>query len=1045
MAKENLGKLSPEQLQRLAGVISEAKNLTNQQAEIIEKVLAGEEDIGQLRISYLKKYFDVYSKNLDKIARKYREDLDDTFQILDTKLTESYKSLNNKPKGSSKATDGAPTSDSKKASSATSESSNGPTSKELVSILRELVTTLKANYAAGAGDETAATTSGGRTTGGTSSVGGSGSDSSTTLVTPSDTTSGDLPEISLLDQIELEKRRAKKRLETENEIHELKEKLIFDQNQEETALENRLADHRLKKEAERLAAQLENVLKVQKLEMDLADARDQSREAQEERLTEFRLKKMQEVYQAELDIQNLHNEFATETSFYQTDEGARLGAQEALVKDKLKFEQEEDKKLLAWKAKEELKSRLRNNGELTADEIKRINKAAEARKKADEANWKKDQERTQKKEKEKNRLESRGELKSLLTTPLGPGDGLKDRFNALKEHTMDKITPDDGGNVSKGAKAMAILDTAASAISDLAKQLENTVDKIGSYKGDIDTRLHGSKNDRRMGSYWDQLIVDMTRVGAVTPFFKQEDFASNIKSLVDRGIAFDLKQRAFLMTIKDKIATTFEAADGTLLRLIRLQQEDSTAGRLGMESALNSFLNEMYENTEYLKDVASGVRQSLQEMEALMSGKAATEIEYQVQKWMGSLYSVGMSQEAVQGIASALGQIAAGQIDGITGGSGAGNLLVMAANKSGKSIAEILTSGLNADETNDLLQATVNYLADIAESTKGNNVVQQQIAGVFGVKASDLRAATNLRSDPKDNKNSISDIHGENLKYSNMLNELFNMAGSIATRTSIAEMMGNIWANGQYTLAGSMANNPISYLTYKVASLLDSVAGGIAIPAFSVFGNMVDLETTIADLLRVASMSGGVLSSLGAMISGLGSSFSGKAMLRKLGIEEGDGALTINTRGGVGLGAEPTSDGNTVSESGYIGNGDGSNIKDTTMQAAADDKKKQMIKAKEEEPTSQVDMINNSVLKIYEILDEVVKGNKTLRVRVDNYGLTGNNKSTNSQGGVNSLAGHDTGFTNNATIGGTDDSAHNGVGGRTAGSSVTSLGGWTVL
>jgi hypothetical protein len=79
----------------------------------------------------------------------------------------------------------------------------------------------------------------------------------------------------------------------------------------------------------------------------------------------------------------------------------------------------------------------------------------------------------------------------------------------------------------------------------------------------------------------------------------------------------------------------------------------------------------MYENTEYLKDVASSVRGSLLEMEALMEGKAATEVEYQVQKWMGSLYSVGMSQEAVQGIAGALGKIAAGQIDGLTGDSGA--------------------------------------------------------------------------------------------------------------------------------------------------------------------------------------------------------------------------------------------------------------------------------------------------------------------------------------------------------------------------------------
>jgi hypothetical protein len=409
---------------------------------------------------------------------------------------------------------------------------------------------------------------------------------------------------------------------------------------------------------------------------------------------------------------------------------------------------------------------------------------------------------------------------------------------------------------------------------------------------------------------------------------------------------------------------------------------------------------------------------------------------------MGSLYSVGMSQEAVQGIASALGQIAAGQIDGLTGGSGAGNLLVMAANESGKSIAEILTSGLNADETNDLLQATVNYLADIAESTKGNNVVQQQIAGVFGVKASDLRAATNLRSDPKDSKNSIYDIHGENLKYSNMLNELFSMAGSMASRTSIAEMMSNVWANGQYTLAGSMANNPISYITYKVASLLDSVAGGIAIPGISVMGNMVDLETTVADLMRVASMSGGVLSTLGSMIGGLGRSFSGKAMLRKLDIEEGNGALQINTRGGEGLGAEPTPEGNSLSESGFIGNSDSSNIKDTTMQAADDDKKRQMIKAKEEEPTNQVDMINSSVLKIYELLDDVAKGTKTLRVRVDNYGLTNDAKSTKSQGGVNGLAGNNAGYSNDtmSSNGGITSSLSN----NHTNNSVTNLSGWTV-
>ena len=92
MANDELGRLSPEQINKLANTISEAKNLTAQQEEIIGRVLAGEIEIGETRISSLEKYFDSYSRNLDKIARKYSE-LDDTFLILGNKLNEGYKSL----------------------------------------------------------------------------------------------------------------------------------------------------------------------------------------------------------------------------------------------------------------------------------------------------------------------------------------------------------------------------------------------------------------------------------------------------------------------------------------------------------------------------------------------------------------------------------------------------------------------------------------------------------------------------------------------------------------------------------------------------------------------------------------------------------------------------------------------------------------------------------------------------------------------------------------------------------------------------------------
>ena len=128
------------------------------------------------------------------------------------------------------------------------------------------------------------------------------------------------------------------------------------------------------------------------------------------------------------------------------------------------------------------------------------------------------------------------------------------------------------------------------------------------------------------------MSTDIRNVAGVSPLIKQESVVSNLEKLVGQGISFDVEQRAFLETIKDKIATTFEAADGTLLRLVRIQQQDTTEARLGMESALTSFLNNMYETTEYMQSVAKSVRNSLQEAEALMGSKSAAAFEYQVQK-----------------------------------------------------------------------------------------------------------------------------------------------------------------------------------------------------------------------------------------------------------------------------------------------------------------------------------------------------------------------------------------------------------------------------
>jgi hypothetical protein len=203
----------------------------------------------------------------------------------------------------------------------------------------------------------------------------------------------------------------------------------------------------------------------------------------------------------------------------------------------------------------------------------------------------------------------------------------------------------------------------------------------------------------------------------------------------------------------------------------------------------------------------------------------------------------------------------------------------------------------------------------------------------------------------------------------------------------MGEKMTNIWENAKFTLASSMANNPVSYFIYKMATLLDNVAGGIALPFVNIMGHGVDLNTTVSDLMRVGAMGTGILGSLGSMVGGLGRSFSGRAMLSQMGIESGAG-LMITPRGNVSPSLMYNYDTvGSTSASGYAGNASASDIKNTTLQHAEDEKKSLMVEAQEEMEKTPVDEINATVFKIYKLLDDVVNGSSTLRVRVERYGL----------------------------------------------------------
>jgi hypothetical protein len=162
--------------------------------------------------------------------------------------------------------------------------------------------------------------------------------------------------------------------------------------------------------------------------------------------------------------------------------------------------------------------------------------------------------------------------------------------------------------------------------------MDSTMEQIASYKTNIDTRLQGSKNKTSYGSYWDAMSSNITSFAGASVLVKQSKIAERVASMVEQGIAFNVEQRASLQELAGKIATTFDATNGTLLRLVRIQQQDTTAGRLGMESALTAFLNNMYETSEYMSQIANSVKSNIEEAMAMMSGEAAVSFEYQVQK-----------------------------------------------------------------------------------------------------------------------------------------------------------------------------------------------------------------------------------------------------------------------------------------------------------------------------------------------------------------------------------------------------------------------------
>ena len=619
-----------------------------------------------------------------------------------------------------------------------------------------------------------------------------------------------------------------------------------------------------------------------------------------------------------------------------------------MASDVLSWKKQEEylKKFIKYKKQQEeqLQKQLAKSAQHIEDELALQRKKQREEEQAQEREW----------------LE--GKLERYKETFKDENASFKDRAKALidmakTQNELNKTNPNKQGT----------LDKLLGIVNGMSSDMNRVIDTYSKYQSTINTRLQGSSSN------FNDLQNTLLRGVGASPYLKTQAMLDNLQKLVESGISFNLEQRAFLSTVSDKIASTFNAFDSNLMRIVRLQQADSTASRLGMEAYLTKFLNNMFSDTSYLNQAFDTVTGNLVEATSQMTTQMGVQFEYVIQKWLGSLSSVGMSDASIGNIAQAMGYLATGNVQGLES-SGMQNLIVMAASRAGLSYADMLTRGINLTETNQLLGSMVEYLQQIGSST--NQVVKNQYASTFGVSVSDLRAAGNLSA------NDVKNIGANMLSYSGSLGELNTQLSTIGQRLSIAEKINNVIGNAQFSMYSGIASNPALMGLWKVTDMIQSYTGGINIPAIFGMGTGVNMNTTVENLMKLGIMGIGSLGMIGDVMTGLSSTSDFSKVFDTLG-----GANLVTT--GRGTGITSRSSGWEESDSGYIGQSSGSAFYEQTMSKANEETQNQITQNKSEDDISMRKDIADVLLSLHNNVADILNIMRTgVPTFTANYGLT---------------------------------------------------------
>lgn len=406
--------------------------------------------------------------------------------------------------------------------------------------------------------------------------------------------------------------------------------------------------------------------------------------------------------------------------------------------------------------------------------------------------------------------------------------------------------------LASGAAAVgdAVAAGAQKLYSAVSKSIESGASLYATYMSKVDARIQGAYTGLSF-----ETLIDMVNSNlSGNPYLKYEDVVSNLASLIDKGVVSNVAQRAFLATVSNKIATTFDAMDDNLLRIVRIQRNDTTAERLGMEAELTKLFNYYFSDTSYLSEAFDSVTSALLDVSAQLGAIGGVELEYQVQKWLGSMGSSGVSESTVSAIAGAINALGTGDVDYLTSNTEMQNLLVLSMNRAGLDYGELLANGINSLDVNELLYNMLLYIRETVSGT--NNVVKRKYAELFGLTMADVAAIENM------NNKQIAELYTQAMTSGDMMTSLNEQLAQVPNRVHFSELLDNIIKNTVTTAGMSIANNSVAYTTYKIADLVEGITGGIKIPFISVLGSGVQLPNSIEEYIKIGVTGMGLMTSL---------------------------------------------------------------------------------------------------------------------------------------------------------------------------------------